>query len=401
MIARRTARHLVSTAVALTLGAPAAALGQEVGPYQPLGIRAGSFLIFPQLTVSEAYDTNVFAVPNNTDDDFITLLQPRVTAQSNFSRHSLNLTAGGNIAFYANNTNENYQDAFIQSTGRLDVTHANYFTGAVNLARAHEGRDDPENNPNQSLKELYQYGGTLGFTQLFNRLNFSLTGDVQRNDYAQNSDSDRDQNSYTGELRTGFFISPRINTFVFGSYNVVNRDQKVDSGGIERDTKAWAAGVGAQVELTNLITSEFQVGYTRQSYAEGSFSDNDGVGYAANLTWTPTQLTTVRATGGGDFRPTSSEGSDAQSNFRSTAGASIDHELLRNVHLGAHVDYTNDAFSGPSRTDNSVAVGGGVTYFLNRNFSVDANYTYQQRWSDLPADEFDRNLFLVGLTARL
>ena len=178
MIARRTARHLVSTAVALTLGAPAAALGQEVGPYDPLGIRAGSFLIFPQLTVSEAYDTNVFAVPNNTDDDFITLVQPRVTAQSNFSRHSLNLTAGGNIAFYANNSDENYQDAFIQSNGRLDVTHANYFTGALNLARAHEGRDDPENNPNQSLKELYQYGGSLGFTQLFNRLNFSLTGNV-------------------------------------------------------------------------------------------------------------------------------------------------------------------------------------------------------------------------------
>ena len=181
----------------------------------------------------------------------------------------------------------------------------------------------------------------------------------------------------------------------------MNRDQQVDSGGIERDTKAWGAGVGAAVELTNLITSEFQVGYTRQSYAEGSFSDNDGLGYALNLTWTPTQLTTVRATGGGDFRPTSSEGSDAQSNFRSTAGASIDHELLRNVHLGAHADYTQDAFSGPSRTDNSVALGGGVTYFLNRNFSVDANYTYQQRWSDRPDDEFTRNLVMLGLTARL
>ena len=177
MIDRRTARHLVSTAVALTLGAPVAALGQQdVGPYDPLGIRAGSFLIFPQLTLSELYDTNVFAAPHNADDDFITLLQPLVTVQSNFSRHSINLTAGGNIAFYANNTNENYQDAFIQSNGRLDVTHANYFTGALNFGRAHEGRDDPENNPNQSLKELYQYGGSLGYTQLFNRLNFTLTG---------------------------------------------------------------------------------------------------------------------------------------------------------------------------------------------------------------------------------
>ncbi len=259
MIDRRTARHLVSTAVALTLGAPAAALGQQdVGAYDPLGIRAGSFLIFPQLTLSELYDSNVFAAPHNADDDFITLLQPLVTVQSNFSRHSINLTAGGNIAFHANNTDENYQDAFIQSNGRLDVTHANYFTGALNFGRAHEGRDDPETNPNQSLKELYQYGGSLGYTQLFNRLNFTLTGAVARNDYQQNIDSDRDQNSYTGELRTGFFISPRLNTYVYGAYNVVNRDQQVDSGGIERDTKAWGTGVGAAVELTNLITSDVQ-----------------------------------------------------------------------------------------------------------------------------------------------
>ena len=179
MTVRRTARHLVSTAVALTLGAPVAALGQEIGPYQPLGIRAGSFLIYPQLTVSEAYDTNVFAVPNNTDDDFITLVQPRVTAQSNFSRNSLNVTAGGNIAFYANNTNENYQDAFIQSNGRVDITRANYFTGALNFGRAHEGRDDPENNPNQSLKEMFQSAARSSFTQLFNRLNFTLTGSVR------------------------------------------------------------------------------------------------------------------------------------------------------------------------------------------------------------------------------
>ncbi len=401
MTARRTARRLASTAVALTLGAPVVALGQEVGPYDPLGIRAGSFLVFPQLTVSEAYDTNVTAVKNNEKDDFITLLQPLVKVQSNFSRHSLNLTAGGNIAFHANETDENYQDAFLQSNGRLDITRQNYLDAAVNVARAHQGRDDVENNPNQSLKELYQYGGSLSFTQLFNRLNFTLTGDVARDNYQSNIDSDRDQNSYTGELRTGFFISPRINTFVYGTYNVTNRDQKVDSSGVERDTKSWGTGVGTTVDLTDLLTTTFQVGYTRQSYAEADFSDKDGVGYNLSLTWTPTRLTTVRATGGGDFRPTSSQGSDAQTNFQSTVGASIDHELLRNVHIGAHVNYIQDAFSGPSRTDNTVAFGGGVTYLLNRNFSVDAGYTYQQRFSDESTDEFTRNLFLVGLTARL
>jgi hypothetical protein len=400
--ARRPAQLLVSTAVALTLGAPSLALGQQVGPYSPLGVRAGSFLIFPSLRVSEEYNDNVFADPHDTKDDFVTVLQPRVQAQSTFSRHSLNVTAGGNIGFHVNQPDEDYQDAFIQTNGRLDITRQNYLDGAANFGRAHQGRDDPENDPNQkNLTEIYQYGGSLAYTHVFNRVNFTVNGGVAREDFASNDDSDRDQNAYTMGLRTGYFISPLLNTYIYGDYVITKRDQRVDSGGVERDTKAWEAGVGASYQLTDLINTDVQVGYTRQTYAEGSFNDNEGVGYALDLTWTPTQLTTVRATGGGNWEPTSSEGSNAESNFRSGVGASIDHELLRNVHLGAHVNYTRDDFSGPSRTDNGVAVGGGVTYLLNRNFSVDAGYTYQQRWSDVPNDEFSRNLVMVGVTARL
>jgi hypothetical protein len=402
VIARCPPQLLVSTAVALTLGAPSLGFGQEVGPYEPLGIRAGSFLVFPSLGLTEQYNDNVFADPHNTKDDFITVLEPRVQVQSTFSRHSLGLTAGGNIGFYADHPDENYQDAFIQGNGRLDVTRDNYFNGGLNFGRAHQGRDDPENNPNQkNTTEIYQYGGSLSYTHLFNRLNVMVTGAVARDDYEPNQDSDRDQNNYIGGLRTGYFVSPRINTYIYGAYAVGKRDQKVDSGGVERDTKTWGAGVGAAVELTNLITSDIRVGYSRQSYAEGSFSDNEGVGYGLDLTWTPTQLTTVRATGAGNFVPTSSEGSDTQSNFQSTAGASVDHELLRNVHLGAHVNYIRDNFNGPSRTDNGVVVGGGVTYFLNRYFSVNAGYDYQQRWSDFPDDEFSRNLVMVGVTGQL
>ena len=82
MTARRTARPLISTVAALSLGIPAVALAQEVGPYEPLGIRAGSFLIYPTLSVSEAYDDNVFATDNDTEDDWITLISPRVRAQA-------------------------------------------------------------------------------------------------------------------------------------------------------------------------------------------------------------------------------------------------------------------------------------------------------------------------------
>jgi hypothetical protein len=400
--ARRTARPLISTAVALTVGVPAVALAQEVGPYEPLGIRAGSFLIHPSLSVSEAYDDNVFAVDKNTDDDLITIIQPQVRVESNFSRHSLGLTAGSEVAVHVSETDEDYQDFFVSSDGRLDITRQNFVDASVLLGREHQDRDDPEDNGNRNqLTEFNRYGGEISFTQLFNRLNFRLTGRTFRTAYEESDQADRDQISYDALLRAGFFVSPRINTFVQGSYNIQKRDRRNDFSGIDRDSQGWGVSVGTAVDLTNLLVGEAQVGYREQSFDEDSFDNKSGIGYGLDLTWTPTRLTTVALSGGGDFRPTSSEGSDAQSNFRSTAGLDVTHELLRNVTLGANFNYTRDDFDGINRTDDTIYVGGSASYLINRYLSVDAGYTFSKRWSDLDSEEFDRNLIRVGVTGRL
>lgn len=401
MIARRTARRLSSTAVAFTLGFPVAALAQQVGPYDPLGVRAGSFLIFPSIHLGESYETNVNAEPHNEKDDFVTNIQPEVNVQSNFSRHQLGFTVGGDVGIYANESANDYQDAFVAGNGRLDITRQNYLNGEVTLARGHQSRDDPENNPNEDVRIYNRYGTQLSFTQMFNRLNFRLTGQVERTAYQEANQADRDQDTYNIYLRTGYFVSPRINTFVQGRYNIQNRDRKVDFDGLERNSQGWGADVGAAVDLTDLLVGEFSFGYRAQTYAESSFSENDGIGYNLGLTWTPTRLTTVQLNGNGDFRPTSSEGSGAESNFRSSVDLNVDHELMRNVHIGGNVGFIRDDFSGEHRVDDTVEVGATATYLLTRNFSIDAGYTFTNRWSDDSNEEFLDNIIRLGLTARL
>jgi hypothetical protein len=144
---------------------------------------------------------------------------------------------------------------------------------------------------------------------------------------------------------------------------------------------------------------EASVGYRRQYFDEGDFDEEDGIGYDLDLTWTPTLLTTVTASGGGDFRPTTQD--EAEANFRSSVGLGVEHELLRNVILAANVGYTRDDFSGVDRTDNTISAGGGVSYLINRNFSVDAGYNFTTRSSDDEDEEFDRNLVRIGVTGRL
>jgi len=402
VINRRSICPLVSATVALALGAPAAAWGQEVGPYDPLGIRAGAFLIYPSLTVSEVYDDNVFATDNNTDDDLITVIEPQVRAESNFSRHRLGFAAGSEVALHINEEDEDYQDFYVSTDGRLDITRQNFVDAEVQFARGHDSRDDPEDEGDRDELDLFnRYGGELSFTQLFNRLNFRITGRTSRTAYEDSDEADRDRNVYDALLRTGFFVSPRINTFIEGRYNIEKRDRSTDFGGVDRDSEGWGVAAGAEVDLTNLLVGEFSIGYRQQMFDEDDFDDEDGISYDVDLTWTPTLLTTVGLRGGADFRPTTSSGSGAESNFRSAAGVGVQHELLRNVRLGADFDYVHDDFSGIDRADDTIYVGGGASYLLNRNFSIDAGYTFSKRWSDDEDEEFDRNLVRIGVTARL
>ena len=399
---RRSVRPLVPAALALAFGAPAVALSQEVGPYDPLGIRAGAFLIYPSLSVAEEYNDNVFATDNNTDDDLITVVSPSNRAESNFSRHRLGFAAGADVGIHLNEEDEDYQDFFVSTDGRLDITRQNFFDGLLQFARGHDSRDDPEDEGDRSEVQTFnRYGSELSFTQLFNRINFRLTGRAVRTAYEESDEADRDRWIYDALLRTGYFVSPRITAFVEGRYNVEKRDRNEDFGGVERDSQGWGASVGAEVDLTNLLVGEFSVGYREQSFEQDGFDDQNGVGYGIDLTYTPTLLTTVRLGGGGDFRPTSSSGSDAESNFRSTADLGIDHELLRNVVLNADAGYTRDDFSGTDRTDDTIDLGAGASYLITRNFSINGGYVFTKRWSDDSDEEFNRNVIRVGVTARL
>lgn len=398
------------------LAVPGLAQAQEPSPnvpvterarpeLDPLGIRAGGFLVFPSITVAETYDDNVFATPDDEESDFITLLQPRVRVVSDFPRHALGLTAGGDIAFYASESDENFQDFFLSGDGRLDVTRETAVRASTTIGRFHQGRDDPEDIGADEISTFYRYGGEVSFEQLFNRLNYRLTGRIDRVDFEDSIDRDLDRTEYDALARVGFFVSPRFNTFVEGRYNLEDRD--VEPGDLvagtpvlfDRDSHGWETRVGTAVDITAVLFGEAFVGYRQQYFDDDAFDDEDGISFGANLTWNPTLLTTLRLTGGADFVPTRVD--DASSNFRSAIALRVDHELLRNLLIGGTVGYVRDDFSEIDRVDDTINAGANITYILNRNFAVEGAYLFTDRSSDLDTEEFTRNRITLSLTARL
>lgn len=387
--------------------------------YDPLGIRAGSFFIFPSISLSGTYDSNAFATNDDEESDFGAILSPQVDVNSNWSRHALNFSAGATGAAWAEYSENDYLDAFAATDGRLDITRNDIVSGRIRFDRLHEERDSPDEQGDTTVTggdggdrgNLTRYYRGLIDTQYrhnFNRVFTIVGGGVQRlfyDDIGDREESERDRWEYGARARLGYQVSPRIGTFVQGNYSYRSYDdeQLIDGEFAKRDSHGVAGSVGTSVDITSILFGELALTYAYRNYTDNAFNDSSGPGLNGNLTWNVTPLTSVLFSASSEILETTVtfEGDAAEANFQNAVGVEVQHELLRNVLLNATADYTRDSFEGTGRTDNVFGLGAGVSYLLNRNLSLDANYRFTKRDSDDSTEEFDRNVVLVGITARL
>jgi hypothetical protein len=383
---------------AAALLAPEFATAQD--PFEPLGIRSGAFLVYPSLTASGTYDDNIFATKDDEEDDFIFTLRPEVRAESQWSRHSLVGSAFGEFGFFQSEDDSNYEDFGGALDGRLDVRRDSATSGRLSFARLHEDRESADDTGIEDVTQFWVTEARLrhrhSFARFFvqptvfaNRLAFENAGDI--------SNADRDRNTFGGGLRAGLTVSPAINVFGEVNADVVQYD---DAGEIN-DNNGYDGRVGVEVDVTRLVIGEASIGYAYRQ--NDNFENEGGLAGDIGITWTPTQLTTVNFTGSAGFDETTVvfEGDRSSGNLATALGVRVDHELRRNIRLNASVGYDRDDFQGTNRVDDTFRLGAGVTYLLNRNLSLNAAYGFDTRSSDAEDEEFDRNIFRIGITARL
>ncbi|MFO1036087.1 MAG: outer membrane beta-barrel protein [Geminicoccaceae bacterium] len=380
--------------------------------YDALGIRARSFLFYPSLTLGMQYNDNVNADKNNTDSAFIGVVAPNMNIESDWSRHSLNFDIGSESGFYSDYDSNNYTDFHFDSNGTLEITRDNILSGLFNIKRLHDDRSSPDvNNTDQaenrkSLPRYWLINPELRYQHNFNRLFTVIGAGYRRYDFdgpSSENVNERDRNEYGPLARVGYTISPRINVFGQGTYTWREYDTKQQPQDVYKNSHGYQVTLGSQVDITGLIFGEIGVSYNNRQFDNNDFRDVSGWGGNGKLTWNVTPLTTII----GELRSNILEttvtydGDTADSDFQNSFSLDVTHELLRNLLLNANGAYIRDDFQGTSRTDNVFEVGGGVTYLINRNFSVDATYTYEDRQSDDSEAEYSRNIFMISLTSKL
>ncbi|HEX9771445.1 MAG TPA: outer membrane beta-barrel protein [Kiloniellales bacterium] len=376
--------------------------GRARPQYDALGARVGSFVFLPKLELQERYETNIFATPNNEEDDFITRILPRVRVASDWNNHQLQFDAGAAVGIHAQNPDEDYEDYFVGTSGRVDVRRSTNVRLGVRYDHGHDDRSNPDDaGTGEEPTEFDEYTANTALFHNFGRLNATLDGsfgritfdDVDTVGGGTNINHDRDRNVYEGGLRIGYEIVPEYEAFVRGSYNVRQYDGTDFGTGIDRDSNGYGVVVGMEVDFGGLIFGDFFAGFRHQDYDDPTLDSLNGVGAGADITWNVTGLTTITGSLLSDVRETTQAG--ASGRLVSTGQIGIDHELLRNLILGADVGATRDDYEGINRTDWLYRAGIDATYLINRYLRVGADYDFVTRDADNANNDYTNHVFLV------
>lgn len=372
--------------------------------YDAAGVRLGSFFFLPSLGVGESYNDNIYATQSNLKNDYITTVSPRLVLQSDWGRHELHARATGDFGLYKTFTTENYEDYTAETGGRLDVAHDQALTGSASYAHLHEDRSSPDDVGGAKPTSYERAGLNTKYARRFNRLGAQVEA---RGDHLTFNDvplfgggtldsSDRDRYEAEGALRVSYNFLPTTAVFTRGSYSRDIYDHTPDDNGFDRDSRGYRIDTGIAIDMTDLLKLEASVGYLNDAFDDSRLKTVSDAAGTLLATWNITRLTTLKANFQRTVTPTTLD--DASAEVDTGGFVSLDHELLRNLILSARFGYTNTAFEGIARVDNTILGAFSARYLLFQGAALTGSYQRDDRSSNTQSASYNRDILTLRFT---
>ena len=408
---------LVCRAVAaILLASPAAAepRATELVLHEPLpveeaptgpGVRAGAFVLFPVLGLSETYDDNIFAARDNRKDDFIRTIAPSLTAVSKTADHSARLQAGGHAGFYKWHSSENFVDAHLSAEGATTLSPATRIFGGGWVGRDHEERESNYERFGREPTRYWEFRSYGGVQHRLGPLSLRLGGRVERLDFRDTSaaggainNDDRDRNIFSGGVQAAYAVTESFEPFVQAAFDLRRYDDARDDNGLTRDSNGTRLLAGARVHPAPTLLASAFAGLMAQDYDDTRLKDVKRPGLGATLHWTPTPETRLSAIVDRVIDETILN--HASGVVETSAGLvlrrDVGERLIAHIRLGAG----RSEFPGIGREDERVSAGGTLTWQFNSRFSLIGEYNWTGQTSSADGGAYRRNRVVLGVEGR-
>ena len=372
--------------------------------YDPAGIRAGGFLLLPSVEFGVGSDDNIYKKGQGTVGSPSLSVRPRITGVSQWRNHELQLEAGLDSDFYRDVPKENATDWFASTGGRLDIVRDAWASAALAVRGQHEARGEPD-APETAEQPVY-YRVLSARSEAFwriNRLSLGLKGSyidtafenartVTGQRLVQN---DRDRGEAEVAARIGWELTPGYEAFVRATGHVRRYPRPQGEQRYDRDSNGTEVVAGTRLELGGLLVGDIYAGYRSQVYDDARLPTVETLSYGGALTWNVTRLTTIRGTVGRTVGETTRERVSGTLSTEYALGA--DHELRRNLLLGATFGVTTGEYEGVAVEDNVLRSGIRGTWLINRNWHTELGYRFERKDSTAEGGDYRRNVVFLNV----
>ncbi len=400
--------------------------GGQLSSFAAQGIRRGSFILYPKLSIDQEYDSNIFKQDKliGEVDSYVVHFKPGFLLTSDWSRHLLSLSVDTDITQYSTQGDaNNYEEVFVDLTARLDVLRDSYLDAAFNYTSLHEDRGSPDQVGGSTPTVYDEKRIDLAYMHKFNRVSVKPAMLLLRADYEDTPTtsglgdlkaSTRSRWEYAPALKVSYEIQSGYEAFAEFKWREVSYDTAVVSGlstnEFQRNSSGYNALAGIDFDLTNLVTGDISVGYLYRNYDDARLPTISGLNGFVNLLWRPTPLTRVNFNFSRDINETTQTG--VAGVVSSSPGISIEHELMRNLIVTVGGNYSYSEYKGFDSTNATIAnrlereediygANFAVKYLLNRNFSLGLNYNYDTREVNYTASDYEAHSVMLNINAQL
>ena len=378
---------------------------KSINPYAPLGIDLGGIKLFPSLQVDSVYSSNATQASSNRPSTAGLHLKPTLRFESDWVRHSWTGQASGDITAYLKKDVASTKSIDLSNKFILDIRHDTHAEFDASYRLSQVGSEDSE-VPSTAIGDrtdhtlivdatiAHDYGPLTGSLKL--GLTREIFEDVKLLGGGTEDNADRNNFTPSVGLRLAYTDPPALKPFIDVTYAPRFHDQKLDRNGLNRDSNGITASVGAMLDRSPIWSGEAALVYTLRDYRDSALATNSAFGINGNLTWKPTDLTSVALTLATGLTETSSATSSGSKNY--SGRVDVTHALRDNVNLLAGIGVALE--DGSAGTDKTLSSKLGVEWQINPDMAWAASYDGTWFKSATPASDYNEQRISAGITLR-
>ena len=386
------------------VGAITLVLSSSVVAMQPQAyITNSGIAVTPMINAGYKYDDNIFSQPTDTKSSGILIVAPSVNFSVDDGINSHQVDINIESASFADSEDDDYVTGGLSYQTHLEPSSSSRFDISLGTNRGVEPRgtgiteglgdaiDEPLLFDEQTAEITYEYGSLSSSARV------AFDAGYYKKNYSNFESFTQSRNFDSSSIGSTFFYTTNSGTDAFVELKADAISYDV-SEAISRDSDVFTASVGITWEATALTSGTLKIGQQQKKFTDPLRKDFDGLSWDASVQWQPLSYTTFSVNSSRNAKDPNVVGDYIN---ESIYGVNWQHLWNEKLSTSLSYNFTDEDYSGVSRTDETTTISANLTYELRRWMDVSVYFDSTDRDSSTNNIAFDKSIVGISFTFSL